>query len=104
MTDTPDSPIDAQTDTVELDTPIKRGNKSLGTITVRKPRAGALRGTSLTDLLNMDVQALTRVLPRITDPALTEHELNNLDPADLVQLGTAVSGFLLAKRFKQADG
>lgn len=93
-----------QTDSVTLDTPIKRGNKSIATVEVRKPRAGALRGTSLTDLLNMDVQALTRVLPRITEPALTEHELLNLDPADLVQLGTAVSGFLLAKRFKQTDG
>lgn len=91
------------TETVELDTPIQRGSKTVTEITVRKPKAGALRGVALADVLNMDVQALTKVLPRITDPAITEAELRNMDPADLVQLGSAVSGFLLAKRFKDTE-
>jgi hypothetical protein len=89
------------TETVELDTPLQRGKQTIDAITVRKPLAGALRGVTLMDVMQMDVQALTKVLPRITDPALTEAEIRNMDPADLVQLGTVVSGFLLAKKFRE---
>lgn len=88
---------------VTLDYPIKRGSKEVDEITVRKPRSGALRGVSLTDVLQMDVTALQRVLPRITEPSLTEAELRDFDPADLVQLGTAVTGFLLPKRLRETS-
>ena len=91
------------TETVELDSPIQRGKTTVTEIHVRKPKSGALRGVSLSDVLQMDVQALTRVLPRITEPALTEPELRDMDPADLVQLGTVVANFLLPKRMQAAD-
>lgn len=89
---------------VTLDYPIRRGSQEVSEITVRKPKSGALRGVSLTDVLQMDVTALTRVLPRITEPALTEAELRDVDPADLVQLGTAVTGFLLPRRLRDTSG
>nr|WP_319022848.1 phage tail assembly protein [Salinicola sp. S1-1-8] len=89
-----------QTETIILDTPLQRGGKSITEITVRKPLSGALRGVTLSDVLQLDVTALIKVLPRITEPALTEAELRNLDPADLVQLGGEVAGFLLTKRAK----
>lgn len=91
------------TEVIELDTPLQRGTQTVEKITLRKPLAGALRGTALADVLNMDVNALIRVLPRITEPALSEAEIRNMDPADLVQLGGAVSSFLLAKKFKATD-
>lgn len=104
MTDTNAIPLpQIPTERVELDTPLQRGKQTIAVVTVRKPLAGALRGVTLMDVMQMDVQALTKVLPRITDPALTEAEIRNMDPADLVQLGTAVSGFLVAKRFKGED-
>lgn len=87
-----------KTKQVELDTPLTRGKTTVTDITVRKPLSGALRGVSLVDLLNMDTRSLQKVLPRITEPALTEAECRDLDPADLLQLGTAVSNFLLGKR------
>lgn len=86
------------TEVVDLDTPIQRGSKEVTQVTVRKPLSGALRGVALVDLLNMDTQSLQKVLPRITEPALTEAELRKLDPADMVQLGSKVSRFLLGKR------
>ena len=86
------------TKVIELDTPIKRGKSDVDEITVRKPLSGALRGVALVDLLNMDTRSLQKVLPRITEPALTEADCRDLDPADLLQLGTAVSNFLLGKR------
>jgi hypothetical protein len=84
--------------TVKLDTPIKRGEQTIEEITLRKPSAGELRGTSLNALVNLDVDALGKVLPRITSPALTEYDVRDLDPADLVQLGVAFADFLLPNR------
>lgn len=83
--------------TVTLDQPITRGNQKITHVTIRRPRAGELRGVQLVNLLQMDVVALQNVLPRVTIPTLHEHELRNMDPADLVQLGSEVAGFLLPK-------
>ncbi len=85
---------------VTLDTPITRGEEEITSVSLRKPMSGELRGVSLADLLQMDVLALRKVLPRITSPALTDHELGRMDPADLVQMATAVTGFLLPKSAK----
>lgn len=82
---------------VELDTPILRGKTEITSVTVRKPQSGALRGTRLQPLLDMDVNALITVLPRITTPALTTAEINEMDPADLVSLSVEVVTFLLKK-------
>jgi hypothetical protein len=83
--------------TVTLDEPIQRGTQVITHVTVRRPRAGELRGVQLVNLLQMDVASLQTVLPRITVPSLTVPEVQNLAPADLVQLGTEVAGFLLPK-------
>lgn len=83
--------------TIPLETPIKRGEAEITAITLRKPAAGELRGTTLTDLLQMDVAAITRVLPRISDPTLTEAEVAGMDPSDFTALASEVAGFLLPK-------
>lgn len=88
-------------ETVPLDTPIQRGEQTITEILVRKPMAGELRGVSLQDLIQMDVMALRKVLPRISTPSLTDHEIGRMDPADLLQLGVAVTGFLVQRRFKE---
>lgn len=86
----------AKTQTVvTLDTPLVRGEHALTEVTLTKPNSGALRGTSLADLMSMDVTALCKVLPRVTSPALTVQDLTNMDPSDLVQLGSAFLDFLL---------
>lgn len=86
---------------ITLDQPLQRGEQTIKTIQVRKPGSGELRGCSLIDLMRMDVSALHLVLPRITTPTLTQHDVGRLDPADLTQLGTAVAGFLLPKLAKE---
>jgi hypothetical protein len=83
--------------TITLDTPIHRGEQEIAEITLRKPAAGELRGTTLNALVNLDVDALGKVLPRISSPTLTEFDVQQLDPADLVQLGVAFAAFLLPK-------
>ena len=89
---------EANPNTVDLDTPISRGDQVINSITLRKPTSGELRGTSLNALVNLDVDALGKVLPRISSPTLTEFDVQQMDPADLVQLGVAFADFLLPNR------
>jgi hypothetical protein len=86
--------------THELDTPLVRGKQSITHVTLRKPTSGELRGTSLSDLENLDVAALQKVLPRISSPTLTDTDVARMDPADLVQLGGIFSGFLMPTAVK----
>ncbi|WVM88883.1 phage tail assembly protein [Halopseudomonas pachastrellae] len=78
---------------IELDEPIKRGTTEITEVTLRKPVSGELRGVSLMELAQMDVQALRKVLPRISSPSLTDVEVARMDPADLMQCGVAVASF-----------
>lgn len=87
-------------DTITLDEPLKRGEQTITSVSVRKPASGELRGVALSDLLNLEVNAVIKILPRVTSPSLTEQEVARLDPADLVQLGSKVAGFLLPKSVK----
>ncbi|MGG4659338.1 phage tail assembly protein [Pseudomonas vlassakiae] len=87
---------------IDLDTPIVRGEQEIKQVTLRKPMSGELRGVTLTDLAHMDVLALRKVLPRISTPSLTDHEIGRMDPADLLQCGVAVGSFLLTKSAKEA--
>ena len=83
---------------VTLEAPIQRGETKLTEIEVIKPNAGALRGASLRGLLDFQADDIITVLPRVTIPALTPAEAQRLDPADLVQFGGVIAGFLLTKR------
>lgn len=83
---------------IKLDTPIKRGEQTINELKLRKPDATALRGVSILSLAQCDVDALIKVLPRITEPTLTEHDVQKMDVADLTACGIAVSVFLLQKQ------
>lgn len=87
----------ADDNTVFLDTPITRGKSQIDSLTMRKPQSGELRGVHLVDLLNLDVAALIKVLPRITSPSITATEAAGMDPADLLACGNKVAHFLLQK-------
>ena len=79
---------------ITLDNPVKRGEQVIEQVTLMKPNAGTLRGVSLAAVANSEVDALIKVLPRMTYPALTEHELARLDASDLISLAGKVVGFL----------
>ncbi|KVR77309.1 phage tail assembly protein [Burkholderia ubonensis] len=99
-TDQPDSPAQEDPNTLTLDTPLVRGSQTIEQVTLRKPKSGELRGVSLSDLVSLDVTALSKVLPRISTPTLTEADVANIDPADLIQLGGIFAGFLMPKAVK----
>lgn len=79
---------------VQLSQPIKRGEDEIVEITLREPCTGDIRGTKSTDLLQMDVAAITVVLTRISSPVLTPAEIDALPASDFVQLAGRVVGFL----------
>ncbi|KTT43870.1 tail fiber protein, partial [Pseudomonas oryzihabitans] len=72
-----------QDNLVVLDQPVQRGETRIEEISLRKPTAGELRGVSLSELLNLNVDAIVRIVPRISQPSLSEAEVRALDPADL---------------------
>lgn len=87
---------------VQLDFPLKRGKTLVESVTIRRPNAGALRGLSLIDVVMMNVTTLQKLLPRITEPTLTEQEISqHIDPADLAAMGAEVASFLVKKKDKQ---
>lgn len=92
---------DKQTNTTEkvitLDTPIQRGDTTITKVTIRKPTAGELRGVSLIELAQLNVNALQTVIPRISNPILTTHDVAQLELADLLEIGTEVASFLMKK-------
>jgi hypothetical protein len=100
VADASDVEVKKDPNTHELDTPLVRGKQSITHVTLRKPTSGELRGTSLSDLVNLDVAALQKVLPRISSPTLTDADVARMDPADLVQLGGIFSGFLMPTAVK----
>ncbi|HDL8538364.1 TPA: phage tail assembly protein [Yersinia enterocolitica] len=82
--------------TVVLQTPIKRGKSVIKevSLTGALKQAGSLRGLKMYDIITTDVNALIKLLPRVTSPALTEIELVTMDTWDFAQLSQEVATFL----------
>lgn len=89
------NPADVQT--VELEEPILMGNIRISSIDIRKPSVHALKGIRVADILNGDVSSICSLLPKVSTPALTQAQVNELEPADIVQLGAAIIYFLQPK-------
>ena len=85
---------------VTLSEPILRGEQKIETLNLRKPKAGELRGLSLSDVITSDITALLTLIPRISEPSLTSVDVDALDPADLVEIGGAIRGFFMTKAEK----
>lgn len=84
-------------ESIQLEEAIKRGESTIDSINLRKPAAGELRGLKLLDLLNGDVNATIRLVPRISNPTLTEQEVAALEPADLLSCADVIAAFLQKK-------
>ena len=79
---------------VTLEDPIVRGGETITTLVIRRPRAGELRGLSLTEVANMKTDAMVDLLPRITQPSLLKHEVEAMGPADFISCAMEVATFL----------
>ncbi|MGU3447584.1 phage tail assembly protein [Enterobacteriaceae bacterium C34A] len=85
---------EANENVITLVKTIKRGDTEITEVTMLKPTAGTLRGVSLASVANSDVDALIKVLPRMTMPSLTEQEIAALELPDMLSFAGKVVGFL----------
>lgn len=83
--------------TITLESPVVRGDNKITEITLHSPNAGMLRGVSMRAVLDMEVDAIAKIIPRISDPKLTESETASLDLPDFLKAGAAIAGFFLPK-------
>ncbi|MGV3511884.1 MAG: phage tail assembly protein [Novosphingobium sp.] len=88
--------------TINLANPIKRKGGDLAEITLRRPKAGALRGLKVEDLYSTDVNALMVLLPRITEPTLIMAEVEELETEDLLEIAGTVKAFFWNDEMKAA--
>jgi hypothetical protein len=79
---------------IELSQPIGSGKAQITSITLRRPGSGELRGLKLADLVQGDVNAVIRLLPRISQPTLVEQEAAALDAYDLTRCADEIAVFL----------
>lgn len=86
----------ADTVTISLAEPIRRGEQVIAVIDLTKPKGRALRGLALQDLMRTDIVALLTLIPRISNPPLTAPEVDNLGADDLAEIGGVVRGFFMS--------
>ena len=79
---------------ITLSTALLRGDKQITDITVNKPTVPALKGLKMFDVLQMDVDALQVLLPRVTSPVLHKADFATMEVADFTELAAAAVGFL----------
>lgn len=89
--------INPDVQTIDLEKPVMMGNLEITTLEIRKPSTQALQGLKIADLLQGDVTAICTILPRVCSPELTKSQINQLEPADLSQIGGAIMLFLQPK-------
>lgn len=90
--------------TVDLDNPLKRGDQTFDKVVLRKPLGGATSGAKIVDLLNLDLIAASKVVPRISSPVITAQEFLNMEVEDCTAIAGEIAGFLLQKRQRVEAG
>lgn len=78
---------------VTLKKPIKRGEKTIDTISLRRPDSGELRGLSLVAVARLEVDTIATLVSRIAVPHVTAAEYTGLDPFDMLAIGGEIAGF-----------
>lgn len=82
---------------VTLDEPVIRGEQKIAELGLRRPRSGELRGLSMIDIVQLKIDAIHELLPRITVPPLTLPEVHAMSVADLFTISTKVADFFIPK-------
>jgi hypothetical protein len=78
---------------VTLNTPLKSGDTEIKEITLRKPKAGELRGLNNFDVLQASVTAHRTLIPRISN--ITANHFDDLEPDDLLAVQQEVIAFFM---------
>ncbi len=79
--------------TITLKHPVKRAGQTIEQVTLLTPNTGHLRGLSLAAVASAEVDALIKLLPRMTMPSLTEQEVASLSLPDMTAITAKVINF-----------
>jgi len=88
--------------TATLSKPVKIDGKDVSEITLRKPATGEMRGLSLVNILQMDINTMIKLLPRISNPPLNEQQVAELELEDFTELAGKTVLFFAKK--EQLEG
>ena len=92
----PSQPKAATVAKITLLEPIERESGPVKELTLRKPRAGEMRGLSIKDLMNAETSAVITLTPRICDPFITDHEASMLSAEDFAEVAGTIVGFFMS--------
>lgn len=81
--------------TVTLSTPLERGKTKITEVLIRKPKGGDLRGLSLMQVASSDYDTMVKLLPRISEPVIHKHDLDDMEVSDLMDISMGVAGFFI---------
>lgn len=85
--------------TVKLNSPLIRGDQTISTVTLRKPKFSELKvlGMPLVTLLQATPATALQLIPIISEPTIYQADFDNdkIEFEDYVALQSAVLGFLL---------
>lgn len=78
---------------VTLANPIVRGEQTIEEVTINKPTVATLKGLQLLNVMQLEVNALCTLLPRVTQPMLSKADLDKMDVEDFTALTVELLGF-----------
>lgn len=79
---------------IKLSVAIKRGEKEINEVSLRNPMGGDLRGVSGLGLIQLETDAVCKVVGRVSDPMIDEATFYQMPSKDIVALGIGLSNFL----------
>ena len=82
---------------VTLEYPINIGSQEVSEVTINKPNVAALRGISLRALVDLDADTILKVIPRVSEPFISQEHAVQLQMQDMLNIGMAITSFLLPK-------
>lgn len=82
---------------VPLEKPLQRADNKYHSVIVKKPHGSDYQGTSLSAVAQGDYNALTTVIPRITDPVVHKQDLQRMPSDDLAMISGEVIAFFYTK-------
>lgn len=70
-----------------------RGEQTIEEVTINKPTVATLKGLQLLNVMQLEVNALCTLLPRVTQPMLSKADLDKMDVEDFTALTVELLGF-----------
>lgn len=89
---------------VTLSKPIIRGDKEIKDIEVLKPNVLSLKGLKLALLFDLDVDTLSLLIPRTTNPVVTKADIAKMEVKDFTDLSGAIISTLAPEEDSDDEG